>query len=44
MTSKVEEKKEIFNQTKDKYIDIYEQEDGLDSRMSQAEENIVNLQ
>lgn len=44
MTSKTEKKKEIFNQTRDKYIDIYKQEESLDSRMHQAKENIVNLQ
>ncbi len=42
MTSKTEKKKELFKESKARYIDIYEQEENLDSRMSQAEENIVN--
>lgn len=44
MTGKTEKKKEIFKQTRDRYIDIYNQEENLDKRMEQAKENIVKLQ
>ena len=44
MTSKTEQKKAIFNQIRNKYIEIYNQEESLNSRTYQAEENIVNLQ
>lgn len=44
MTSKTEKKKGLFQDARTKYIEIYNQEEDLDSRMFQAKENIVNLE
>lgn len=44
MTSKTEKKKELFQEARNIYIEIYNQEKDLDKRMLQAKENIVNLE
>lgn len=44
MTDKIEEKKEIFNQKRQEFIDMYNKNENYKKRIEECRQNITNLE